>query len=246
MQDEVSGTVPSVTGSPSRMARDLFAPLAPGYERWARVLSLGQDKRWRSQMVTRLAIEPGQLALDAAAGTGSITRLLQDRGAEVISLDQSHQMLVPAVARGAVGVIATAERLPFADEQFDVVTFGYLLRYVEDVAGAMAELSRVVRPGGRVGMVEFGRPAGAWRPLWRLYTRVLLPTAGLVAGEGWPEVGRFLGPNIEEFAGRFPPGRLARIWEDAGLSKVGFTRLSLGGGLVMWGQKEAAASSGTL
>jgi demethylmenaquinone methyltransferase/2-methoxy-6-polyprenyl-1,4-benzoquinol methylase len=245
LHDEVSGTVPLVTESPTRIARDLFAPLAPGYERWAEILSMGQDGRWRSRMIAQLAIEPGEVALDVAAGTGSITRLLQDRGADVVSLDQSHQMLVPAVRRGATGVVATAERLPFDDAQFDVVTFGYLLRYVEDVAGAMAELTRVVRPGGRVGMVEFGRPSGVWLPLWRLYTRLVLPTAGLVAGEGWPEVGRFLGPNIEDFGGRFPPGRLARIWEDAGLSRVGFTRLSLGGGLVMWAKKGTASSSET-
>jgi demethylmenaquinone methyltransferase/2-methoxy-6-polyprenyl-1,4-benzoquinol methylase len=148
-------------------------------------------------------------------------------------------MLAAAVARGATGVIATAERLPFPDEQFDVVTFGYLLRYVEDVAGAMSELTRVLRPGGRIGMVEFGRPSGAWHSMWRLYTRVLLPAAGRVAGKGWPEVGRFLGPSIEEFVSRFPPARLARTWEDAGLTDVGLAHLSLGGGLVMWGRKRA-------
>jgi demethylmenaquinone methyltransferase/2-methoxy-6-polyprenyl-1,4-benzoquinol methylase len=149
-------------------------------------------------------------------------------------------MLGAAVARGATGVIATAESLPFADEQFDVVTFGYLLRYVEDVAAAMSELTRVLRPAGRIGMVEFGRPSGAWHPMWHLYTRGVLPVAGMVAGEGWPEVGRFLGPSIEEFAGRFPQARLALTWEEAGLTDVGTASLSLGGGLVMWGRKKAA------
>jgi demethylmenaquinone methyltransferase/2-methoxy-6-polyprenyl-1,4-benzoquinol methylase len=191
-------------------------------------------------MVGELAIRPGASVLDVAAGTGSITRLLQDRGASVVSLDQSPQMLAAAVAKGATGVVATAETLPFADGQFDVVTFGYLLRYVEDVAGAMSELSRVLRPGGRIGMVEFGRPSGVWHPMWRLYTSVVLPVAGSVAGEGWPEVGRFLGPSIEDFAARFPPDRLARIWEEAGLVGVGAARMSLGGGLVMWARKDAA------
>lgn len=231
-----------VTGSPTRVARDLFAPLAPGYERWAGVLSMGQDARWRARMIRELAIREGDSALDVAAGTGSITRLLEDGGASVVSLDQSPQMLASAVARGATGVLATAEKLPFADEQFDVVTFGYLLRYVEDVAGALSELTRVLRPGGRVGMVEFGRPAGAWHPMWRLYTGVVLPVAGSVAGEGWPEVGRFLGPSIEDFATRYPPSRLARIWEEAGLTEVGAARMSLGGGLVMWGRKRDAAT----
>jgi demethylmenaquinone methyltransferase/2-methoxy-6-polyprenyl-1,4-benzoquinol methylase len=226
-----------VTGSPTRVARDLFAPLAPNYERWAEVLSLAQDGRWRRHVIHQLAVERGDMALDVAAGTGSITRLLQEGGADVVSLDQSRQMLSAAVDRGATGVLATAERLPFPDEKFDLVTFGYLLRYVEDVPRAMAELTRVLRPGGRIGMVEFGRPKGIWHPLWRLYTRLVLPAAGLVAGEGWPEVGRFLGPSIEDFATRFPPDRLAKIWEGAGLSEVGFTSLSLGGGLVMWGRR---------
>jgi demethylmenaquinone methyltransferase/2-methoxy-6-polyprenyl-1,4-benzoquinol methylase len=226
-----------VTGSPTRVARDLFAPLAPNYERWAEVLSLAQDGRWRRHLIHELAVERGDVALDVAAGTGSITRLLQEGGADVVSLDQSQQMLSGAIDRGATGVLATAEKLPFPDEKFDVVTFGYLLRYVDDVPRAMAELTRVLRPGGRIGMVEFGRPKGVWHPLWRLYTRLVLPAAGLVAGEGWPEVGRFLGPSIEDFATRFPPDRLAKIWEGAGLSEVGFTSLSLGGGLVMWGRR---------
>jgi demethylmenaquinone methyltransferase/2-methoxy-6-polyprenyl-1,4-benzoquinol methylase len=194
-------------------------------------------------MTGEIAVRPGESVLDVAAGTGSITRMLQDRGASVVSLDQSPQMLAAAVGRGANGVTATAESLPFADEQFDVVTFGYLLRYVEDVPGAMSELARVLRPGGRMGMVEFARPSGAWHPMWRLYTRFVLPIAGRVAGEGWPEVGRFLGPSIEEFAARFPPDRLARTWEDAGLTDVGAARLSLGGGLVMWGRKKARPES---
>ena len=127
---------------------------------------------------------------------------------------------------------------------FDIVTFGYLLRYVGDVGDCMTEISRALRPGGRVGMVEFGRPRGIWRPLWWLYTRLVLPVAGVLAGDGWPEVGRFLGPSIEEFADRYPPDQLASIWESAGLSGVRFERLSLGGGLVMWADKSGRSEAG--
>jgi demethylmenaquinone methyltransferase/2-methoxy-6-polyprenyl-1,4-benzoquinol methylase len=208
-------------------------------------MSLGQDRRWREMMTSRVAVEPGETVLDVAAGTGSITRLLLAREASVVSLDQSPEMLAAAVGRGATGVLATAERLPFPDEQFDVVTFGYLLRYVEDVPGALGELTRVLRPGGRIGMVEFGRPTGVWFPLWRIYTRLILPAAGWVAGDGWPEVGRFLGPSIEGFAARFPPEQLSRMWQESGLTEVGYSRLSLGGGLVMWGRKGDTRASGT-
>jgi len=226
-----------VTVSPPELAQDLFAPLSPGYERWARILSLGQDGRWRRRMVADLGLAPGMAVLDIAAGTGSITRLLREGQARVISLDQSQQMLAPAVARGAIGVVATAETLPFPDGSFDAVVFGYLLRYVDDVTRCMGEIARVLRPGGRVGMVEFGRPRGIWRPLWWAYTRLVLPLAGLVAGKGWYRVGRFLGPSIDDFSSRYPPDRLAATWEGTGFGSVVIAPMSLGGGLVMWGTK---------
>jgi demethylmenaquinone methyltransferase/2-methoxy-6-polyprenyl-1,4-benzoquinol methylase len=226
-----------VTESPPRLAQGLFAPLAPRYERWARILSLGQDQRWRRRMVTAIGIGPGDIVLDIAAGTGSITRLLQEQGASVVSLDQSLHMLGGAVARGAIGVVAGAESLPFREDRFDAVTFGYLLRYVSDVTGAMKGITRVVRPGGSVAMVEFGRPRGVWRALWWGYTRLVLPVAGLFAGRGWYRVGRFLGPSIDGFADRYPPPSLAALWEAAGLVDVRYERLSLGGGLVMWGRR---------
>ena len=188
-------------------------------------------------MVERLEIETGASVLDIAAGTGSITRLLVERGAKVVSLDQSLQMLMTAVERGATGVVATAERLPFGDAAFDAVSFGYLLRYVDHVEGCITEIARVVRPGGSVAMVEFGRPRGLWRPLWWGYTRLVLPLAGVVAGQGWYRVGRFLGPSIEDFVRRYPPSRLVDVWQDAGFTDVTITRLSLGGGLVMWGRR---------
>jgi len=223
--------------NPPLVARRLFAPIASNYERWAAILSMGQDGRWRRAMVAALDPPPNALALDVAAGTGSITRLLEERGCRVVALDQSLPML--ARHRGGLGtpVAATAERLPFPDASFDFVTFGYLLRYVDDVAGALAEMTRVLRTGGGLGMVEFGRPAGLWRPLWWLYTRLVLAGGGMVIGSGWREVGRFLGPSIERFADTWPPELLASAWEAAGLGDVHYHHLSLGGGLVMRGRK---------
>jgi demethylmenaquinone methyltransferase/2-methoxy-6-polyprenyl-1,4-benzoquinol methylase len=223
-------------GSCPTLARELFAPIAPTYERWARILSLGQDARWRRMMVADIDLPDGSLVLDLAAGTGSIARALQARGHRVVAVDQSAEMLGRGRFPGAV-VQAEAERLPFADETFGAVTFGYLLRYVDDVAAAMAGIVRVLRPGGVVGMVEFGRPRGPSYVAWAAYTRLALPAAGLVAGSGWRRVGRFLGPSITEFSRRFPPDRLATTWRDAGLVDVIYRRPSLGGGLVMWGRR---------
>ncbi len=188
-------------------------------------------------MVADISVETGDRVLDVAAGTGSITRRLAAAGADVVSLDQSYEMLDRAVERGATGIIATAEELPFADNEFDMVTFGYLLRYVDSVLGAMTEITRVVRPGGRVGMVEFGRPRGIWRPLWWGFTRTILPVAGRMISRPWRDVGSFLGPSIDAFSDRWPPPRLAAAWQEAGLIDITVVRMSLGGGLVVTATK---------
>jgi demethylmenaquinone methyltransferase/2-methoxy-6-polyprenyl-1,4-benzoquinol methylase len=130
-----------------------------------------------------------------------------------------------------------AETLPFADAEFDAVTFTYLLRYVDDVPATLRELARVVRPGGSVAMLEFGLPRAAWRPLWELYVRFGLPAAGAVVSPGWGSVGRFLGPSIRDFWRRWPEPRLLDAWVEAGLGDVRSRRLSLGGGIVVWGRR---------
>jgi demethylmenaquinone methyltransferase/2-methoxy-6-polyprenyl-1,4-benzoquinol methylase len=164
----------------------------------------------------------------------------------VVGLDQSEEMLGAARERisgeqGLAGSIelvrGEAERLPFSDGEFDHLTFTYLLRYVDDPAATMAELARVVKPGGRVASLEFGLPAPPiWRRLWWLYTRGALPALGfLLGGRGWLEVGRFLGPSIEELYARLPLERQPELWEAAGIRDVVQRRMSVGGGVVTWG-----------
>ena len=223
--------------SPPDRARLIFRPIAPTYERWSRWLSLGQDSRWRQTMVNKLGLTTGSEVLDVAAGTGSITRLMESHGLDVISVDQSQEMVRIARQQGAVAVIATAERLPFRDNTFDGVTFGYLLRYVDDVSGCLGELVRVAQPGGMMGMVEFGRPAGVWSLPWWIYTRAVLPLVGSMIGSGWRRVGRFLGPSIDSFAHSYPPDLLADEWTSVGMVDVQYRSMSLGGGLVMWGRR---------
>ncbi len=189
-------------------------------------------------MVNKLALTAGSLVLDVAAGTGSITRLMQSDAIDVVSIDQSEEMVRIAAQQGAIAVIATAERLPFRDDTFDGVTFGYLLRYVDDVSGCLKELVRVARPGGMMGMVEFGRPTGVWRVPWWVYTRAVLPVVGSVIGSGWWQVGRFLGPSIDSFTNSYPPDRMAAEWTSVGIDGVDYRSMSLGGGLVMWGRRK--------
>jgi demethylmenaquinone methyltransferase / 2-methoxy-6-polyprenyl-1,4-benzoquinol methylase len=229
-----------------RHALELFEGLPGRYDRIGAVMSFGQDPRWRRAMVDAVAPRPGQRLLDVATGTGMVAAELVRRGAsEVVALDQSEEMLAGAGARLARDrelaarvtlVRGEAEALPFADSSFDGLTFTYLLRYVDDPAATMAELARVVKPEGRIGMVEFGVPSSPpLRALWRLYTRVGLPLIGRLASPAWLEVGRFLGPSIETFHAAYTD--LAGIWANAGIGGVAVRPMSFGAGLVMSGTK---------
>jgi demethylmenaquinone methyltransferase/2-methoxy-6-polyprenyl-1,4-benzoquinol methylase len=231
-----------VAASPrTRRALELFAPLGPTYERYARLLSLGQDPRWRRFLVSRVEAGHGDQVLDVATGTGAVAReLLRQKGCAVVGVDQSPEML--AVAREHLPatvklVEASAEHLPFEDASFDALTVTYLLRYVDDPGATLAELGRVVRPGGTVASLEFAVPAGLWRPLWRAYVDAVLPTAGRIVSPGWHEVGDFLGGSIREFWRRYPLGRQVELWRAAGIDEVRYRRLSLGGGIVIWGRR---------
>jgi demethylmenaquinone methyltransferase / 2-methoxy-6-polyprenyl-1,4-benzoquinol methylase len=222
-------------------ARALFAPLGPTYDRYAALLSLGQDPRWRRFLVSRVEAGPDDTVLDVATGTGAVAReLIRRKGCTVVGLDQSPEML--AEARRRLGpdvrlVEGTAERLPFGDASFDALTFTYLLRYVDDPAATLSELARVVRPGGTIGALEFAVPRGVWRPPWELYVRVGLPAAGRLISQGWGRVGGFLGDSIREFWRRWPEQRLLAAWSAAAIEDVRAHRLSLGGGIVIWGRR---------
>jgi demethylmenaquinone methyltransferase/2-methoxy-6-polyprenyl-1,4-benzoquinol methylase len=170
-----------------------------------------------------------------------VAAALARRGAEVVGLDQSPEMLAAARARATPGVTLTlgeAERLPFADGEFDHLTFTYLLRYVDDPAATLRELARVVRPGGRIASLEFGVPEREpWRALWRAYVAVGLPAAGRLISREWYEVGRFLAHSIPDLYARHPLDTMPRLWRDAGIDDVAVRRMSFGAGVVIWGSR---------
>jgi demethylmenaquinone methyltransferase/2-methoxy-6-polyprenyl-1,4-benzoquinol methylase len=238
--------VTQAVGERNRQALELFAPLGPTYDRYASLLSFGQDPRWRRFLVSRVEAGRGDRVLDVACGTAAVgIELVRRHGCSVVGLDQSPAMLAAARERiemsGLEGAIelreGRAESLPFEDSSFDALTFTYLLRYVEDPAATLRELARVVRPGGTLAMLEFHVPRGAWRPLWELYVRAGLPALGRAAGRGWYDVGRFLGPSIRDFSTRFPLERLLALWREAGIAAPSARTLSLGGGVVVWGSR---------
>jgi demethylmenaquinone methyltransferase / 2-methoxy-6-polyprenyl-1,4-benzoquinol methylase len=254
--------MPADFSGPNRFARDLFGPLPARYDRLAEILSFGQNGRWRSAMVDRvLPTGDGEprtdgegaragdgVILDVASGTAGVALQLEVRsGVRVVGVDLTEEMLrqgrrrVAAAGRAQrIGLVTgRAEQLPFPDRHFDALTFTYLLRYVQDPQATLAELARVLRPGGAMASLEFCVPTGTlWGPAWWAYTRLLLPAGGLLlGGPEWYRVGRFLGPNISAHYRRYPVSWTVQAWQKAGFTDVGVRIMSLGGGLVMWGTR---------
>ncbi len=247
---EHPGSVGGAGSARKRQALELFRGLPRRYDQVATVLSFGQDPRWRHAMVTAVAPSSRDRVLDVATGTGMVVAELVARGGcSVVGLDQSAEMLaaarerlaaLPALAARVELIEGQAEELPFADGSFDALTFTYLLRYVDDPPATMRELARVVKPGGRVGSLEFGVPPRWWARLaWRCYTAIGLPLLGRVVSRDWMEVGRCLGPSNRGFYARHPVERIVRYWQEAGLEDVQVRRMSLGGGIVMSARKSA-------
>jgi demethylmenaquinone methyltransferase/2-methoxy-6-polyprenyl-1,4-benzoquinol methylase len=174
-------------------------------------------------------------------------RLAKKTSARIVGLDLSEDMLRQGQSNvRSAGleerislVLARGEQLPFANDTFDALTFTYLLRYVKDPAATLDELARVVKPGGPIASLEFAvPPAPAWRVAWWFYTRALLPVAGLLTGgSAWWRVGRFLGPSISKHYKKYSVPWTVLAWQHAGVDHVEYRRMSLGGGLVMWGYK---------
>jgi demethylmenaquinone methyltransferase/2-methoxy-6-polyprenyl-1,4-benzoquinol methylase len=228
----------------SGRARELFAPLGPTYDRYARLLSLGQDPRWRRFLVSRLPVGPDDVVLDVATGTGAVAlELLRQAGCSVVAVDQSTEMLAEARRRvGDIGSIqlveATAKELPFEDGSFDGLTAAYLLRYLDDLPAGLAELARVLRPRATAALLDFAVPPGPLpRAAWNLYVDTGLPLLGRAISPGWHEVGRFLGGSIRGFDARWPLPTLLEAFRAAGFEDASYRRLSLGGCLVVWGRR---------
>jgi demethylmenaquinone methyltransferase/2-methoxy-6-polyprenyl-1,4-benzoquinol methylase len=212
-----------------RHVRRLFATIADRYDLVTRVLSYGQDARWKDRLVRAVAPRSGERALDLACGTGDIAVRLAAPGARVCGLDITPRMLQLASGRPAPGhctwTTGDMASLPFADASFDIVTTGYGLRNVPDLDAAIAEIVRVLRPGGRFASLDFNRPEPA------LIRAVYLGYLEVVGGAiGWalhrdPDAYRYIPASIRRYPGaRGVAGRLTR----AGLHEVSVVRL-LGG-----------------
>ena len=234
-------------GTRTELARGLFAPLGPTYDRYANALSFGQDPRWRRLLVSRLPVGPDAVVLDVATGTAAVAlELVRRTRCSVVGVDQSPEMLDEARRRLLLAaetkrvrlVEASAQELPFEDGSFDGLTAAYLLRYLDDLPTDLGELARVLRPGATAALLDFGVPPGPLpRAAWNLWVDVGLPVLGRAISPGWRDVGRFLGGSIRDFDRRWPVPRLLTALREAGFDDVRARRLSLGGCTVLWGRR---------
>jgi len=236
-----------VAGTRTELARGLFAPLGPTYDRYANALSFGQDPRWRRFLVSRLPVDADDVVLDVATGTAAVAlELVRQTGCSVVGVDQSPEMLDEARRRLLLAaetkrvrlVETSAQELPFEDGSFDGLTAAYLLRYLDDLPTDLGELARVLRPGATAALLDFGVPPGPLpRAAWNLWVDVGLPVLGRAISPGWHEVGRFLGGSIRDFDRRWPVPRLLTALREAGFVDVRARRLSFGGCTVLWGRR---------
>ena len=232
---------------PTRFAQQLFDGLPQRYDLLAEALSFGQNRRWRRTMVDSVVEGDPATVLDVATGTAGVALQLARRTGHTSPGSTSPRRCCAVAGPRSCTTVWTnrialvggqAERLPFPDATFDALTFTYLLRYVADPAATIAELVRVVRPGGTIASLEFYvPPRRLWRGAWWLYTRVGLPVLGGLAGREWYRVGRFLGPSISAHYDRYPLSTTVDAWLRAGVADVGVRVMSVGGGLVMWGRR---------
>lgn len=183
--------------------RTLFATIADRYDLITKVLSYGQDARWKRTLLTLADVHPGERALDLAAGTGDIAFATAARGATSVGLDITHRMLQLASAKSSASRFITGDMasLPFVSSSFDLVTTGYGLRNVPDLNTAVDEIARVLKPGGRLLSLDFNRPENAIvRAAYLAYLSVVGASLGWVLHRD-PDTYRYIPESIKRYPG---------------------------------------------
>lgn len=211
--------------------RAMFARIVPRYDLVNRLMTMGLDRRWRRETVA-LVRPSGTVALDIATGTGDLALELARQGARrIVGADFCHGMLLAARAKAADAgaramdfVAGDATCLPFADDTFDCVVNGFMLRNVTDLAATFAELARVLKPGGRLACLDLTPPRGVARGLLGFYIGRIVPLlGGIVSGNyrAYRWLGQSLRPHPDADA-------MAALMRAAGLGEVGYRRIGMG------------------
>ena len=204
--------------------RTMFDRIAPVYDVMNRAMTMGLDQRWR-RLAAEAVVRPGDRVLDAACGTGDLAVAAARAGGLVTGLDFSERMLERARRKAPEleWVEGDVLALPFGDASFDAVTIGFGVRNVVDLEAGLRELARVLRPGGRVAVLEITRPRGVLRPFFRLWFDVLVPIAGRVLPGGAAYT--YLPASVRRFPG---PEDLAAAMGRSGFADVSYRLLARG------------------
>jgi len=206
--------------------RRMFDRIAPVYDLMNRVMTAGLDGRWR-RLTAEAVVQPGDRVLDACCGTGDLALAAERVGGRVVGLDFSERMLERARRKSAEieWVRGDLLELPFEDASFDAATVGFGVRNVADLERSLRELRRVLRPGGRLGILEITTPRGPLRPFYRLWFDGIVPLLGKLLRGG--SAYTYLPASVRRFPG---PDDLAALLERAGFADVSFRLLA--GGIV--------------
>jgi len=211
---------------PAEGVQRMFDRIAPVYDAMNRVMTCGLDRRWR-RITVEQAVRPGDRVLDACCGTGDLAIAARARGGDVVGLDFSERMLERARGKDAdiEWVRGDMLALPFDDGSFEAVTVGFGVRNVDDLEAGLRELRRVLRPGGRVGILEITQPRGALAPFYRFWFDRVVPLLGKALPGGAAYT--YLPASVRRFPG---PEELASLLGASGFTAVRFRRFA--GGIV--------------
>jgi demethylmenaquinone methyltransferase / 2-methoxy-6-polyprenyl-1,4-benzoquinol methylase len=221
------GPVTVETGRlPAESVRAMFDRIAPVYDAMNRTMTAGLDRRWR-RMTAEAVVHPGDAVLDACCGTGDLAIACARAGGRVTGLDFSERMLERARRKAPElkWVSGDLLALPFADARFDAATVGFGVRNVDDLARALAELRRVHRTGGRLGILEITRPGGLLAPFYRFWFDGVVPLLGKLLPGG--AAYSYLPASVRRFPG---PEDLAELIAAAGFAEVRYRTFA--GGIV--------------
>ena len=202
--------------------RSMFDRIAPVYDAMNRVMTAGLDRRWR-RLTAEAVVRPGDRVLDGACGTGDLAVADAKAGGAVTGLDFSERMLARARRKAPALEFLAGDllALPFEDGSFDAATVGFGVRNVADLERCLAELRRVLSPGGRLGILEITQPRGILRPFFNLWFDRVVPVLGRALPGGAAYT--YLPASVKRFPG---PDALKELLERAGFSDVRYRLLA--------------------